>query len=414
METGITARTVSDAGRKAVCLENASVRTVICAQGGMMPEFGLKRGRGLLNAHWIPEWRANSGLPWSPAAHKDFWKAGLLYHLAGDFPCSPSFGGDCVVDGVALPAHGWAASSEWTLARVGVEDGVAFARFTLVSPDARMPLEYVKDDLVFPGQDAYYSVMTIRNTGAKPILINVGRHNTLGAPFLQTGCRISLPADRFLTAPHGTEFEATGRLRLGAEFTDLAHAPLAEGGTVDLSRVPGPIGYTDFVTGAIPRNLALGWSAVANPETGLAYVCFFPGLEGLPEGEIALGFNDLWLQYGGRPFTPWAMAEGAPDRTFCLGTENMTGAYAEGLAYSLGQRELLGRETVVEIPAGGERTLCYGAALLDIGAGLAVEGIKKVEAAPGRMVLSGVRTSCQFQVGADFGAARSFVRHLGR
>ncbi len=420
MKAGI----VDDRGRKAVCLENGGVRAVIDAQGGMMPEFGLMRGTGLANAHWIPGFRANSGKPWAEGEHASFWKAKLLYHLAGDFPCAPNFGPGCLVDGVELPPHGWTAEGEWEIEATGVEGGLAdgladgiadgkgpaWARFAMESPEAGLPLSFRKTDLVYRGQDAYFSIMTIRNNGLLPASINVGRHNTLGAPFLQAGCRISLAADRFLCAPSGTEFEATGRLAQGGEFSDLSRVPLRSGGMADISRVPGMIGFTDFVTGAIPARLSLGWSCVVNPELRLAYLCFFPGAAGLSEGEIALSFNDLWMQYGGRDFTPWAMAEGQGDSSFCLGTENVTGAFANGLAFSRGCPEILGRPTLVEIPAGGERRLCYGAALLELDEETLREGVTRVEVGKGEMTLVGKRHSATYPIGADFEAARDFVR----
>ena len=92
--------------------------------------------------------------------------------------------------------------------------------------------------MVLEDQAAYYSVMRIKNTGTQAIAINLTRHNTLGTPFLQAGCKISLCADRFQTAPEGTEFDLTGRLLQGAEFSDLSQAPLRVGGTVDLTEVP--------------------------------------------------------------------------------------------------------------------------------------------------------------------------------
>ncbi len=401
---------VTPFGRKSISLENDKVRTIIDALGGMMPEFSLKQGGGEINAHWIPDFRDTSGIPYDPAKHEKFWKASLLYLIAGDFPCSPNFGWPCTVDGVEIPAHGWVANNAWTVGQYGVstEDAIAFARFSMKSPAAGMPLTWEKCDMVLDGHTAYYSVMRIKNSGTHPISINLTRHNTVGAPFFQAGCKISLSADRFKIAPEGTEFDPTGRLVQGAEFTDLSRAPLRSGGTVDLTEVPGMIGATDFVTGAIPANLSLGWSCVVNPALGLAYICFFPGEANLPEGEIALSFNDLWLQYGGRRSTPWALSEEGDDRTFCLGTENGIGAYANGLEYSRQNPEILGRPTMVTIPAGGERKLCYGTALVQLSPALIQEGVKSIEAEDGVLVLKGSQTIQTVSLDAQFGRVRSF------
>ena len=397
-------------GRSAIRLENEKIHTVIDSLGGMMPEFARQHGEAEINAHWIPDFRDQSGKPYTPAEHAVFWKVKLFYLIAGDFPCSPNFGGGCVVDGVELPPHGWAANEEWSIKDHGVsaKGGIAFARFTLHSPAAGMPLVWEKCDMVVEDQAAYYSIMRIKNTGDQPIAINLTRHNTLGAPFLQPGCRISLCADRYQVAPEGTEFDLTGRLLQGAEFTDLTQAPLRVGGTVDLTTVPCMIGATDFVTGAIPSALSLGWSCVVNPALGLAYICFFPGEASLPAGEIALSFNDLWLQYGGRPFTPWALSEGGVDRTYCLGTENGVGAYANGLAYARENPEILGRPTMVTIPAGGERKLCYGTALVELDPALLQEGVTSIEAEDGVLILKGIRTVQRVSLDARFARARTF------
>ncbi|HET6413372.1 MAG TPA: hypothetical protein VFG53_15035 [Anaeromyxobacter sp.] len=414
--TGSEAKRVEYMGKRAVVLGNEQVRTVIEAAGGMVPEFGVRRGTAVLNAHWIPDFRDNSGTPFSENRHGPYWKVKLLYTLAGDFPCSPSFGPPCELDGIAHPAHGWAANEEWTILGVGVDEasGAAFARSSLRSPTEAMPLTWEKTDLVLPGQPAYFSLIRVHNAGASPITINLVRHNTLGAPFLAPGCRISESADRFMVAPKGLEFDPTGRLLQGGEFKSLSAAPLRGGGTADLREVPGMIGYTDMIVGAVPERLALGWSCVVNPYLKLAYVCFFPGLVGLPEAEIAAGFNELWFQYGGRPFPPWSFDEGGADRTFCLGTENGTSSFPGGLGYARANPRLLGRPTLIEIPSHGSRTLAYGTALVSLSDALVREDITAIEADRGAMVLKGSRAHQKVGVGADFEAARALTARLGR
>lgn len=414
MHTAADVERIAYFGRNSVLLSNEKVRAIVDDLGGMMPEFSLKKGKGAMNAHWIPDFRGNSGLPWSSHLHGQYWKANILYILAGDFPCSPNFGPDCTVDGVGLPAHGWTANERWKLASSGaMQDGnAAYAKFTLESPDVRMPLSYTKYDVVQAGKPAYYSAMTIENHGDAPVSINLARHNTLGSPFLQAGCRIYVSAERFLTAPKDTEFDDTARLAQGAEFDSLLKAPGRYGKPVDLSIVPGMIGYTDFVTGAIPAHKALGWSCVVNPVLKLAYVTFFPGPRGLPSDEIALGFNDLWMQYGGRNFTPWALHEGGADRTFCLGTENAVAAFANGLAYSRAHPELLGTPTMVTIPAKSARTLNYGTALVELEDALAAEAITDIEAEGDMLVLKTARTYQRVSLDASFSGLRELVSRL--
>ncbi len=402
-------------GRNAVVLSNRSVRAVIDDVGGMVPEFSIRREKGTVNAHWIPQFRMNLDTSWSDDRHTGYWKGKLLSLIAGDFPCAPNFGPDCVVDGVSIPAHGWTAQESWKLTESGLLDSgeAAYARFSLRSPDGRMPLMFEKVDLVRSGHAAYYSAMTIGNDGSLPIAINIARHNTLGSPFLETGCRISMSAKEYMAAPSGTEFDATRRLAQGAQFDDLRCAPCRDGTTADLSVVPGMIGFTDLITGPVPLSADLGWLCVVNSALKLAYLTFFPGPKGLPKDELGLSFNDLWMQYGGRHFTPWALHEGGLDRTFCLGTENSRGAFANGLAYSREHPELLGSPTLATIPAHNSRTFYYGTALLELDADLAAEGVVDVQAEEDAIVLKGPRTAQRVPLDSSFDALRRTVRRIG-
>jgi hypothetical protein len=407
----LEARRISYGGRASVSLSNEKVRTVIDALGGMVPEFSLRRGKAGLNAHWAPPFRGTSGMPWSEDLHAKYWGAKLLYNIAGDFTCSPGFGPPCKADGAELPPHGWTANEEWKLEGCGVdrEAGAAFVDFSLESPAPSMPLSWKKRDLVLSGQSAYYSVLDVENRGDAAISINLARHNTIGSPFLESGCRISLSARRFRVAPLGTEFDDTGRLEPGAEFGSLAAAPLRGGGTVDISEVPGMIGATDFVTGPVPRGTSLGWSCVVNPRLRLAYLCFFPGPAATPSGEIALSFNDLWMQYGGRDFTPWALHEGGADLSFCLGTENAVGAYANGLEFSRANPEIMGSPTTVALPPRSARRLCYGVALLELPAELAAEGASEVEVEGSELRLRGKKAQASYPLEADFARIRKLA-----
>lgn len=395
-------------GRPSIRLSNGLIGATIDLVSGVTPELGLPLDGRFLNAHWIPPFRDPAGLPWSAARHERFWKSPLLYAIAGDFLCSPNFGPDCRVEGTDLPPHGWTANRDWRVLAQGVDPelGIAYLDMALDSPAPAMPLHWSRRDFLVAGERALFTSLVLRNSGSTPLSINLAHHNTVGAPFLEPGCSIHLSADRFMTAPAGTEFDGTGRLAVGAEFDSLSRAPLRGGGAADLSIVPAMVGATDFVTGAVPKDSRLGWSCVVNPRLELAYICLFPGTRDLPEGEVALSFNDLWMQYGGRRFTPWAAEEGGPDRTYCLGTENAVGAFANGLAYSRSNPELLGRETLVEVPAGGERRLHYATAITPLDAELCRERALRLEAEEGSLRLFGARASQRLELAADFALSR--------
>jgi len=394
-------RVVELGGRNASVLEHDGIRVMIDDIGGMIPELSLVRGKGRLNAHWLPWFRSNSGKPYSEKDDGAFWKANLLYHLAGNFPCIPNFGGGHVVDGIDMPPHGWTANLSWHFCSSGIdgETGAPWALSTMESPSAAMPLSFRKIDALIPGQNAHYTSISVKNNGSADLEICAGWHNTLGAPFLAEGCRISGAASAWATAPKGSEFDNTTRLALDAEFPSLAEAPLGAGGKVDISRVPGPVGYTDFAVGRIDSTVSLGWSSVVNPALKAAYLCFFPGPASAAEDDIVFRFNDLWMQYGGRLFTPWASYEGGTDLTYCLGTENSISAYAEGLEYARKIQKLLGAPTTVIIPAGKQKVIRYGTLFAHYEGSVLDNGISSVEAESG-IVASGA-SSGRFRFAAD-------------
>ncbi|MDR2158638.1 MAG: hypothetical protein LBP23_01070 [Treponema sp.] len=394
--------------REATLLEHGTLRVIIDDRGGMVPELSCVRGRGRINAHWIPHFRGNSGKPYDDTEHGAFWKGSLLYELAGNFCCVPNFGPGQVIDGVTIPPHGWTANHTWRFDGSGVEgeSGAAWALSSMESPDRRMPLAFKKLDMLLPDHPVHYTGLEIKNRGDSDIEICAGWHNTLAPPLLQQGCRISAAAKRWTVSPAGGEFDTTSRLALGAEFGSLAEAPLAGGGTEDLSLVPAPLGYTDFVCGAIGDDETTGWSALVNPFLKLAYVCFFAGPAAAAEDDIILRFNDLWMQYGGRPFTPWALYEGGSDLSYCLGTENGAAAFAYGLEYSRQVKRLMGAPSTFTIPAGQSRTLRYGSLFAPYEGNLLDGGIRSVKADDGRILCGGTDGCCRFPADGAFGVLK--------
>ncbi len=406
MSAAIT-RITETGGRAASALDNGLLRVLVDDLGGMVPELSAPVGNGRLNAHWQPAFRANGSGTFDPAVHGAFWKVKLLHHIAGNFPCVPNFGPGHRCGKVDLPPHGWSANDTWLLSGVKEQDGAVWAEYRMDSPDAALPLSFRKIDALVEGQAVHYSSLEVRNRGSVPASVNVAWHNTIGAPFLQAGCRLSAAAEAWTTPPAGGEFDTTGRLAIGKEFESLSVAPLRSGGTADLSAVPGPIGYTDFTAGAIPSGARLGWSAVTNPAQGFLYLCFFPGGGSAGADDIVLRFNELWMQYGGRPFTPWAAYEGGTDTTYCLGTENAAGAYANGLAYALEHPSILGAPTTVTIPAGESRILRYGTLFAPYGEGTLDSGVSALEGEKNALVCRGKSGASRFAAEADFRTLKS-------
>ena len=397
-------RTKDIGNRDATVLSGERIRVVIDDKGGMVPELSRPVNGRWANAHWNPHFRSNSGTPYDQSVHGKYWQVELLYELAGSFPCLPNFGPPCSAHGVEHPVHGLTANGSWQQGPLGNgPEGSVYAVSTIGSPveTPSLPLAYTKVDLLIPGHPVHYQVIRVENRGDSARRINAGWHNTVGAPFLQAGCLLDCCARSFAVPPRPSEFDDTGRLEPGAVFDSLERAPLRSGGTADLRVVPGMIGFTDLAAGAVPPEAETGWSGIVNPATGEVYLSFFKGPAAVSDADIVLGFNDFWLQYGGRPFTPWANRDGGTDLSFCVGAENATGAFANGLEYSLSHPELLGSPTTVEIGAGAVKTLYYGTLYTAFEGGVLSQGIGNVEAGRGRIVLEGRGGKGTFEPEAD-------------
>lgn len=407
-------RVVELGGREATVLENSALRVMIDDIGGMTPELSGSHtgGRDWINAHWMPWFRSNSGEPYNDAKHGSFWKANLLYQIAGNFPCIPNFGPGHIVDGVPIPPHGWTANQKWRYVTndTDEETGAVWFLSVMESPEKDLPLSFSKIDILLPFQPVHYTSIRVRNRGASDLEICAAWHNVAGPPFLNQGCRISGAAEKWMTPPPGGEFDTTTRLALGAEFASLSKAPLLRGGREDISLVPSPNGYTDFAVGAVSRRAPLTWLGVVNPFQKMAYVSFSPGPGGAGDEDIALYFNNLWMQYGGRPFTPWAPYEGGPDLTYCLGLENSVAAYAYGLAFARETRQVLGNPTIVKIPAMGQKTLRSGTLFAPYEGNALDEGIISVEGEAARLVCKGKETSF-FKADPNFSVLRTLESH---
>ena len=399
-------------GREATVLENSLLRVMINDIGGMIPECSGSHSGEWINAHWMPWFRSNSGQAYNDAEHGSFWKANLLYHIAGNFPCIPNFGPGHIVDGVTVPPHGWTANQKWRYVTNDLDEqsGAVWFLSVMESPEKDFPLSFSKLDVLLPHQCVHYTSIRVRNRGFRDMDICAAWHNNIGSPFLSQGCRLSGAADRWMTPPPGGEFDTTTRLALGAEFSSLEKAPLLKGEKADLSLIPAPIGYTDYVTGAVPKRAPLTWLATVNPFVKMIYISFNTGPAAAREEDIILNFNNLWMQYGGRPFTPWAPYEGGPDLTYCLGMENSLSAYAYGLQYARETPQVLGNPTTVKIPSMGQKTLRSGVLFAAYEGTSLDEGIKSVYAEPETLVCIG-KESVSFKADPYFNTLRALESH---
>jgi len=378
MNDGLLFKRIKDIGnRDASLIKNSKIKVIITDKAGMVPELSAAKDNFWINAHWLPHFRGNTGKRYQYPADSSFWPVELLYEIAGNFPCLPNFGPPCTTELGKMPAHGHTAHKIWKNISGGVLDNSAYS-ISELKGDLLCNLEYIKYDIVLSEEPVHYTVIDVKNNNSQDRKINAAWHNTVGSPFLESGCKIDMSSVRFAVPPNGSEFENTGCLEIGAEFENISKAPLRKGGTVDLRTVPCMTGYTDLVAGAVPKDAVLGWISVVNPRYKMIYMPFFKGPAAIRDNEIPLYFNILWMQYGGRKYVPWANTEGGTDLEYCLGVENATGAFANGLSYSIENKELMGNPTTIIIKAGDTQRLYYGTVYSRLEGDDFCEGIKEI------------------------------------
>jgi hypothetical protein len=338
--------------RTATLISNDSMRVVIEDWGSSVVELSnITPQGGRLNAYPMFHFKS-TGSSIASDVNSEYWQnRELLYHLGGSFFNFPNFGPEHHIGSTLHQEHGWTSHARWQCVKYGTdfELGANWVLYKTTNEDKDSPFTVYKIFMMIPSHPVLYSSVKIVNEGDAPLEANAAWHNTVGPPFLESGCVVNLSADLFSVHPQERYFDSMSRLKSGSEFDDLGKAPLKGDGVCDLREISGPIGFTDYVSGKIPRNEKLGWSSVVNPRHKMIYFTFFTGPGAAEENEIVLRFNNLWMQYGGRPFTPWALYDGGTDQTFCLGIHSSIGYYNCGLKDSLENKSLLDEPTTFTI-----------------------------------------------------------------
>jgi hypothetical protein len=164
------------------------------------------------------------------------------------------------------------------------------------------------------------------NVGDEPAQFVWGQHCVVGAPLLEDGCRLELPARTIVTRPELWEPE-TAALVPG-QLEAWPNALLRAGGTTDLREIPGPErrSHDDIYIGDLEDT----WLAVTNPRLGLTF-----RLEWEP---AELAWVIVWQAYGGADAPPLT-------GSYALGVEpwtsrlNLEDALASGEAIELAPRD---------------------------------------------------------------------------
>jgi galactose mutarotase-like enzyme len=229
----------------------------------------------------------------------------------------PSGNAACVVEGLAVPFHGEAALLPWDVETVDRDRGAAVR----LSTETRiLPFRLTKTLALAPGEPVLRVTWSVENRSSRPQPYSWGQHLVLGAPFLEAGCALDVPATTISTDPENPDPGGAVLAAGQAERWPFA-AGRRPGERFDLRRIPGPDAHTndDVFLGGLRE----GRCSVTNPRLNLAV--------SLRWDAAFYRYLALWMPYGVANAPPLTGIYGLGIEPF-TSRDNLAGAIAAGEA----------------------------------------------------------------------------------
>jgi len=269
-------------GMRAVTISNAFLAATILPEKGADIYSLVHRPRSL-DVLWKSPWglrRPGSGVP-AATSSEESW---LEHYEGGWQEIFPNGGDACSYRGANLSFHGEASVVPWDYTVRRRDSAAVSVEFTV--PLARSPFQLRRRVSVERSLAALLIDERIENRGEEDLHFMWGHHPAFGAPFLDGGCRLQVPARTFLA--HDVEIAAACRVPAGTR----GRWPVVEGkagAAVDLSIVPPAaervteFGYLcdldDGWYGLINHSLNVGFG-LAWPKNIFPYLWFWQELRG--------------------------------------------------------------------------------------------------------------------------------------
>ncbi len=250
------------AGMRAVTVSNDFLSATILPEKGCDIFSLVYRPRGI-DVLWKSPWpvRKPGSLIMTAASSEAAW----LEHYEGGWQILfPNAGDACSYKGAELNFHGEASVVPWdyTIPRKGSASVVVEFSTELV----RSPFRLRRTVTVEKSLPALMIEEQIENRAEEDMQFMWGHHPAFGAPFIDTGCRLQVPARSFLA--HDTEVSPSCRIAPGARggWPELE----GKGGRrIDLSLVPAAgERVTEF---GYVCDLDDGWYALSNVSAGVGF-----------------------------------------------------------------------------------------------------------------------------------------------
>ena len=334
-----------------------------------------------MGAHMAPvTFFRDSGQPVQPY-HISPWQdekptkmpAPVLNTLRGDFFCLPFGGNSEAVAGEKHPPHGEIVGDAWKAA--GSKKSGDVTTLTLGIETKARKGRVTRELSLVDGQNVVYSRTLIEGFAGR---VPLGHHATLAMPEKEGAVRIATSAFKFgmtcpalFSDPKQREYQA---LQRGAKWTNLTKVPAAWKGApdADLTRLPARYGYADLVQIANEpwaRTGGPAWITATYPDAGDVWFAL--------KDPAVLNSTVFWIENHGRHGHPWN------GRNNCLGLEDVTAHFADGLAASMKENTLTreGVQTAVTLSADQPTSVNYVQDAVRIPAGF--ENVQPLEFAPG-------------------------------
>ena len=312
--------------------------------------------------------------PWQDEPTQEM-PAPVLVTLRGDFFCLPFGGNADPVNGEKHPPHGEIAGAKWKLA--GSQHAGDITTLKLEFETQVRQGKVTKELSLVTGQNVVYSRHTIEGFAGK---VPLGHHATLAMPDAEGTVHLSSSKIKFgMTCPGVFSDPTKGEYQAllpGVQWTDLTKIPvLAKNAPdADLSRLPARYGFADLIQLVNdPSAPGPAWMTATFTEKG--YVWF-----SLKDPKV-LASTVFWMENHGRHGHPWN------GRNNCLGLEDVTTHFADGLAPSIAENVLSkqGVPTTVELKADHPTTVNYIQGVAPVPAGF--DRVEAIQFGPGEITL---------------------------
>lgn len=308
-------------GKRVHTLHSDTVQLAVTAIGGhQAPVTFFPHSDAPIRPYYVSPWQDE------PASEMP---VPVLVPLRGDFFCMPFGGNGTAYRGEEHPPHGEVAGSRWQLEGKSHSGGVQ--RLDLSLRTTVRNGEVRKSILLRDGESVIYSTHQISGFSGETSL---GHHATLAMPDEEGSVRIATSKIQFgmtcpgiFSNPLSREYQ---RLLPGARWESLTKVPQAWKGTgdADLTRMPGTQGFADLVQ-IFPAQPPAGqpaWVTATFAEQGFLWFS-------MKDPQI-LTSTVFWMENRGRHGHPWN------GRNNCLGLEDVTAFFAEGIADSASENVL--------------------------------------------------------------------------